>query len=318
MSDVEEPAQRGRVTLPDRCLGTMYFGTTVPEPDASAVLDRYLERGGRWLDTANNYAAWVDGGTGDESEELLGRWMADRGCRDDVLVATKVGARSSVRGGRDGEADGLSLRAIRRQVEGSLRRLDVERIDLLYAGIDDRGTPLLETLASFDALVRAGLVGAVACSGIGAERLREALTISRTEGFVGYQAVQVPATYLTRAEGADLGGAGELTDQLRQVADEHRLRVVGCSALLSGAYGGRRAVPEEYRHHGTDHQLAAVGEVAGRVGLSGHQVVLAWLAARGVLPALGVSRVAQLDEALDVEPGVLDDAALALLDAARG
>ncbi|MEP6598031.1 MAG: aldo/keto reductase, partial [Actinomycetota bacterium] len=75
------------------CLGTMTFGTAVPEDQSRTILDRFVSRGGTFLDTANNYAFWADGGTGDESETMLGRWLADTGFRDEVVLATKIGAR---------------------------------------------------------------------------------------------------------------------------------------------------------------------------------------------------------------------------------
>jgi len=97
------------------CLGCMFFGTRVPEGRAVAILDRFIERGGRFLDTADNYAAWLPDGTGDESELLLGRWLAARGHRDQLTIATKVGARPA-----DGRArEGLSRSAVAAAVEAA-------------------------------------------------------------------------------------------------------------------------------------------------------------------------------------------------------
>ncbi|HEX8870797.1 MAG TPA: aldo/keto reductase, partial [Lentzea sp.] len=106
------------------CLGTMYFGTTVDEERAFAVLDRFVEAGGNFIDTANTYSFWVDGGTGVESEELLGRWLKSRGNRDDVVLATKVGALPDPPGAAWPEhAEGLSRKVVRAQAEASMRRL---------------------------------------------------------------------------------------------------------------------------------------------------------------------------------------------------
>ena len=123
------------------CLGCMHFGTRVDEETSRGLLDQYADCGGGFLDTANNYAFWVNGFVGGESEELLGRWMRDRGNRNDIFLATKVGAKPLFEGGSFEDAEGLSAEAITRAAEESLRRLKTDRIDLYYAHIDDRTTP---------------------------------------------------------------------------------------------------------------------------------------------------------------------------------
>jgi aryl-alcohol dehydrogenase-like predicted oxidoreductase len=303
---------------PEIYLGCMFFGTRVPQEQAFGLLDRYVEAGGRWLDTANNYAAWEPGGSGDESEELLGRWLAVRGIRDDIVLATKVGARA-----RPGEAGpraalGLSAPAIREQVDGCLRRLAVQRIDLMHAHIDDRTVPLAETLGALDELVRDGKVRAIACSNLTVERLGAALAISAAAGQVGYSAIQLRATYLTARPDADFGRQVPIAAGHLDLATEHGMLVTGYSALLAGAYDNPdRPIPPQYRHRGTDRQLAAVRAVAAGCGATASQVVFAWLRAQGVLPVLGVSRPAQLDEALAAASLTLEPQALTELDAAR-
>lgn len=288
---------------PRWCLGTLTFGTTVDERRSYALLDRYVDAGGEWLDTANNYAFWVEGATGDESELLLGRWLASR--RRSVVLATKIGARP--RPGSTGfdAMTGLSGSAVRDQVHGSLRRLGVDRLDVVYAHVDDRATPLAETLAAFDELVAEGLVGAVACSNYTVERLAAAPR---------YEAVQLRATYLTSRPEADFTPQVELADGHLALAAERGIPVFGFGSLLAGAYAGR-PVPEAYRHDRTDAQLLAVREAAGRLGVTTIQVALGWLLARGVVPVLGVSRVEQLEEAMTADR--LDPAEVEALDAAR-
>src|SRR5439155_20112071 len=124
----------------------------VEGPAAYAVLDAYREAGGNFLDTANNYAFWV-GGTGDESETLLGRWLADRSAREDMVVATKIGGRPRAEGASPGDVRGLAPEAVIEQVEGSLRRLRTDRIDLLYTHIPDPRTPVEQTLRALTDLV---------------------------------------------------------------------------------------------------------------------------------------------------------------------
>ena len=133
----ELPLGDSGATVSALCLGTMFFGTTVDEETAFAVLDRYYDAGGRFFDTANNYAVWIDEGEGGESEALLGRWMRERGNRDDIFLATKVG------GWHD---EGLGAAAIARGIEGSLERLGTDRVDLYYAHVEDRSVPQEETV----------------------------------------------------------------------------------------------------------------------------------------------------------------------------
>lgn len=299
------------------CLGTMFFGTKVEEEQSFRLLDAYVGSGGRWLDTANNYAAWVPGGTGDESECLLQRWFSTRSVPDDLVLATKVGARPSTDGsGFDGRA-GLSAAAVRGQVESSLRRLGVERIDLLYAHLDDPTVPLEETLSAFHELIGTGLVGTVACSNYTPARLAEALTLSRQQDLPRYEVAQMRHSYLTPATEADFGVQIPLDDGLSALAAENDVLLAGYSVLLSGSYTRPdRPVPPEYHHDGADRQLAAVSAAAEQAGTTPNQVVLGWLAAHDVVPILGVSRDDQLAEALAAPE--LDPAILAELDAARG
>ena len=140
------------------CMGTMYFGTRQDEATSFALLDQYAEAGGTFLDSANIYAGWVPGFAGGESETVLGRWMAARGNRERMFVATKVGFPYA-----DVE-QGLTARLIETECEKSLRRLGVETIDLYYAHVDDRQTPLQETLEALHRLVQAGKVRYVGAS----------------------------------------------------------------------------------------------------------------------------------------------------------
>ena len=143
----------------------MFFGTRVDEATSRRLLDRYVEAGGNFLDTANIYAFWVEGGQGGESEALLGRWMRQCGTRDRVFVATKVGA---------APGEDLSHAAINAAVDGSLRRLGTDHVDLYYAHVDHRSVPLEETLGAFGELVSAGKVRYIGCSNYAAWRLERA------------------------------------------------------------------------------------------------------------------------------------------------
>lgn len=122
------------------CLGALPFGTTVDEKTSFAILDRFVEAGGDLIDTADNYAFWAPGGTGDESESTVGRWLASRRLYDKVVISTKVGARPTVPGSGLETAEGLSAPVIRKAAEASLRRLGTDRIDLYWTHIEDRSS----------------------------------------------------------------------------------------------------------------------------------------------------------------------------------
>jgi aryl-alcohol dehydrogenase-like predicted oxidoreductase len=174
------------------CLGGNVFGWTANEAESCAVLDAYASGGGNFIDTADAYSSWVPGHVGGESEAIIGRWMASRGLRNRMIVATKVGLLSGL--------EGLAPETIRHAAEASLRRLGVERIDLYYAHKDDPKTPLEETLHAFDALVRDGKVRYLAASNYTAPRLAEALAISSRAGLVRFVALQPHYNLVHRSE----------------------------------------------------------------------------------------------------------------------
>ena len=177
------------------CLGGNVFGWTTDEATSFTVLDAYAAAGGNFIDTADVYSSWVPGHAGGESESIIGRWMAARGNRDDLVIATKVAKLESRRG--------LSAENIRAAADDSLRRLGTDRIDLYYAHEDDAGTPMEETLGAFDALIRDGKVRYVAASNFGAERLDAALGLSADSGLASYVALQPEYNLVARAyEGA--------------------------------------------------------------------------------------------------------------------
>jgi aryl-alcohol dehydrogenase-like predicted oxidoreductase len=132
-------------------LGAMRFGTATDEATAFAIVDRYVAAGGTFIDTADNYAFWVHGTQGGESEELLGRWRRSRGVGEDIVIATKLGARPLAPGtSYTDNAEGLSAKVIRESAERSRERLGMARLDLLYAHIEDPAVPLAETVADMD------------------------------------------------------------------------------------------------------------------------------------------------------------------------
>ena len=258
------------------------------------MLDAFAAAGGNFIDTADTYSSWVPGHVGGESESIIGRWMAARGNRASIVIATKVGMLPTLKG--------LAPATIRSAVEGSLRRLGVDRIDLYYAHRDDPETPLADTLRAFDGLVKEGKVRHVAASNYTAPRLREALAISRRDNLVEYVALQPHYNLVHREE-----YEGELQDIC---AAEH----VGClpyfslaMGFLTGKYRPGSAVrsaraggASKYLDARGIRALAALDDVAAAHGTAVSAVALAWLAAQPtvVAPIASARTVAQLTELL--------------------
>ncbi|MFI6132567.1 aldo/keto reductase [Micromonospora sp. NPDC051141] len=300
-----DPATRREVSV--LSLGAMLFGTATDEATSYAILDRYVEAGGTFVDTSNNYAFWQNGGQGGESETLLGRWRRSRGIGAEIVFATKLGARPLAPGTsyRD-NPEGLSAKVIRESAERSRERLGVDRIDLLYAHIEDRTVPLRETVEGFAELVAEGTVGLLGASNHRAWRVERARALAAAAGLPGYDVLQYHRSYLPpRADlpseldpDGQIGWAGpDLVSYLRA---EPRLTLVAYSPLLKGAYAKPERLGEAYALPGMPARLAALRAVAAETGATVNQVVLAWLMGGDVpaIPLVGFSSVAQLEEAL--------------------
>ncbi|MBN9611362.1 MAG: hypothetical protein BGO26_00605 [Actinobacteria bacterium 69-20] len=309
------------VPVPALAVGTMYFGTTVPAADAHRVLDEAFEQGARFFDTANNYAFWTDGGTGDESENCLGAWLAHRGAgvRDRIVLASKVGARP-VPGGTDLTATlGLSPAAIRNQVTDSLRRLRTNHLDVLYTHTDDHAVPLAETLGTLAGLQQEGLIRIFAASNLTVGRLDEAIAAGATLG-MSYQGLQQRFTYLVPDSSADLTPHVLLDQPIVQGCADAGMTMLGYSPLLSGAYTRTdRPLPDGYHTTTTRPALEQLRAVSVQAGLDAGQTVLAWMSQRPhpVIPVVGVSRPEHVRSAVRAVTSVLSAEHLARLDAAR-
>ncbi|MBG0815451.1 aldo/keto reductase [Planomonospora sp. ID82291] len=303
-------------------LGTIPFGTTVDDATAFAIMDRFAEAGGALLDTSNNYPFWYEGATGDESELAIGRWLAARGNRDRVVISTKCGARPTVPGDRTlDSAEGLSARAVEAAIEGSLRRLGTDRVDVHWAHIEDRSVPPAETLAAFDGLVRAGKVRETGASNIPAWRFERARNVARENGWTAYSHLQLRHSYVRPRPGAPLQSSGHTVvndDTLDYLREEPGVTLWAYSTLMSGGYTrADRPFDPAFDHPGTTRRLAVLREVAAELGATVNQVVLAWLigGSPAAVPIVGASSVEQLDEALGALDVELDDELRARLDA---
>ncbi|NUP79095.1 MAG: aldo/keto reductase, partial [Nonomuraea sp.] len=253
-------------------LGAMMFGTAVDEATSFAILDRFVEAGGNFLDTANNYAYWVNGTQGGESEALLGRWRRSRGLRDEIVIATKLGGRPNApQTGLAHDIEGLSAQVIRESSERSRERLGVDKLDLLYAHVYVEGSPvpLEETVEGFAGLVADGAVGLLGASNHWAWRLERARRLAAEAGLPGYEVLQYHHTYLRqrtdmptlRSPDGNLGVAGG--DLLSYLRAEPALSLVAYSPLLGGAYVRQdKPLGAAFDHAGTPVRLAALREVA--------------------------------------------------------
>ncbi len=307
-----DPKTRREVSV--LSLGAMLMGTLTDEATSFAVLDRYVEAGGTFIDTSNNYAYWIDGSQGDASELLVGRWRRSRGVTDEVVIATKLGARPLAPGtGYVENGAGLSARAIREQAEQSRERLGVDKLDLLYAHVEDTKVPLAETVEAFGALVGEGTVGLLGVSNHWSWRVERARNLAARAGLPGYEVLQYSHSYFRRR--ADLPGALTVDgdqgvvngDLLSYVREDPALTLVAYSPLLGGGYTRPdKPLGPVFDHAGTRARRTVLVQVAAETGVTVNQVVLAWLIGGEVpvVPLVGASSVAQLDEslaALDLE-----------------
>lgn len=278
-------------------LGGNVFGWTADKAQSFRILDRFAERGGVMIDTADVYSAWVPGHQGGESESIIGEWLRTSGKRDQVLIATKVGMLDG-----DGGAK-LAPSRVAAAAEASLARLGIDTIDLYYAHQDDESVPQAEMLAAFAALIDAGKIRTLGASNFHAVRLKAALDTARKEGLPHFRVFQPEYNLVSRHH-----FEGELQD----LCITHNLGVVPyyglASGFLTGKYrsgadlgksvrGGRMG---ELLHGKGAAVLAAMDQVAAETGATLAQIALAWLAAQdGVTaPIASATSEAQLDELL--------------------
>jgi aryl-alcohol dehydrogenase-like predicted oxidoreductase len=286
----------------DLVLGTMYFGTRTDEPTSYALLDRFVEAGGRVLDTANCYSFWSSPtGHGGQSEALIGRWLAaNPGLRDELTIATKVGVEPRDGGG----VEGLSAPVIERESARSRERLGVDAIDLYWAHGEDRSTDLEETVAAFGALVARGVVRRLGVSNHPTWRVERARAIAAGLGVEPWTALQLTASYVEPRPGAPVPGKdhrfGFVSDETVDYLAEHPdLELWVYSPLVQGSYDrADRPFPEAYDHPGAAQRLADLTRRAEELGVPRSRLVLAWMLERGWKPIVGVSTLDQLDSAL--------------------
>jgi aryl-alcohol dehydrogenase-like predicted oxidoreductase len=221
-----------------------------------------------------------------------------------VRISTKVRHQPTVPGRWPESAEGLSAHVIRDAVQRSLDRLGTDHIDLYWAHAEDRTVPLAETVEAFGELVEAGTVLRLGASNHPAWRVERARQLARERGVPGFAALQLRHSYVQPRPGAPLPDAGHMLvseEVLDYVRSEGDLRLWAYTPLINGAYTrADRPLPDAYDHPGTARRLAVLGEVAGEIGATRNQVVLAWQLGGDpvIAPIVGVSNAQQLDEAM--------------------
>lgn len=294
------------------CLGGNVFGWSADAEQSCAVLDAFFEAGGTFIDTADLYSAWVPGHVGGESETIIGDWMAERGNRDQVTIATKVGKLAT--------SPGLAPANIAACVEASLRRLRTDRIDVYYAHEDDPAVPIADVQSAFDALVQSGKVRYVGASNFTPERLQASLAFAREHAMAGYSLVQDEYHLMERAT---------YETGLRPVVEQFGISNLPYYGLargfLTGKYAAgttidsvRAAGASAYLGERGDRVLQALRAVADQRGVTMGATALAWLAQQPTVstPIASARTVEQLADLLPFGDLELTGDEIAMLDSA--
>ena len=306
---------RSGVAIPPVMIGGNVFGWTADREASFRVLDACLDVGLNAIDTVDVYSAWAPGHQGGESETVIGDWLSQRGGRDRIVIATKVGMKM----GSGGE--GLAPGWIAREAEASLQRLQTDYIDLYQAHRDDEATPIEDTLGAFARLIEQGKVRAIGTSNYTAARLREALHTTNRLGLPRYESLQ-PHYNLMERTGYE--------DELDEFCRGEGIGVIPYFALaagfLTGKYRSEADLAKSPRGGGVKKYLdargqkvlAALDEVAIRLDAKPAEVAVAWLAARpgitaSIASATSPQQVAELVRAATLR---LDQGAIDALDAA--
>jgi aryl-alcohol dehydrogenase-like predicted oxidoreductase len=285
---------RTRQQVSHLALGAMQMGNQTDEQDSVRILDGYAEAGGSFIDTADCYEWWAARGSrGGQSEELLGRWMRSRGNRDQVFLATKGSAMPAYSPDlwtADGTENwdlarrtfaGAGADTLRQALDGSLRRLGTDHVDLYYVHVDDRSTPLEETLEALAGLVRAGKVRYLGWSNVRTWRLERIRQLCARYGWPAPVAVQQQHSYLRRKAGLSTSSIVD-DEQLDYLSANDDLTLVAYSPIVKGVFDDpdKRAghwAMQAYEGPDADARIAVLTEVAAEAGVTPNQLVVAWL-----------------------------------------
>ncbi len=292
----KRPLGKSSLSIAPLAFGGNVFGWSADERRSFELLDAFVDAGGNLIDTADAYSAWVPGNHGGESETIIGKWLKRSGKRAQVVISTKVG--------KWVEHPGLSPVNIQQAVDGSLKRLQVDCIDLYQAHEDDASVPLEETLDAFGRLIAQGKLRVIGASNYSAARFADALAVSKQHGLPRYETLQPEYNLVSRAG---------YEQELEPLIQREHIGVISYYALASGFLSGKyrstadlakssargAAVKKFLDPHGLQ-VLAALDAVAAARAATPAQVALAWLIARPGLtaPIVSATSVEQLLELL--------------------
>ncbi len=310
----QRPLGNSSLSITPLAFGGNVFGWSVDEKRSFELLDAFVDGGGNLIDTADVYSAWVPGNRGGDSEAIIGKWLKRSGKREQVVIATKVA--------KWNEQPGLSPANIQQAVDGSLKRLQTDCIDLYQAHEDDASVPLAETLGAFAGLIEQGKVRVIGASNYSAARLADALRVSREHSLPRYETLQPQYNLMDRS-----GYENDLEPLIRQ----ENLGVISYYSLASGFLSGkyrsdgdlsksqaRGAAVRKYLNPRGLQVLSALDAIAASHKATPAQVALAWLMARpGITaPIAGATTAEQLGELLNALTLELKHDEIAQLDLA--
>lgn len=294
-------------------LGGNVFGWTLDEKQSFNILDAFADRGFNFLDTADIYSYWVDGGEGGQSETIIGKWMKSRSNRDDIVLATKVGGKSGT------HPEDVSKKHILGAVDKSLQRLQTDHIDLYYTHFDDEKTPVEETLQAYDEIIKAGKVRYIAASNLSPERIRASMEAAKKHNLPEYKALQPHYNLLERKN---------YEENYAPLVQEYGWSVFPYWALaagfLTGKYLSEKDLDKSVRGKSVKKYLNdrgltvidALGQIARKYETSQATVSLAWLLAQPNIgaPIASATKERHLETIFEAPELHLDSEDLQLLD----
>ncbi|MFD2574279.1 aldo/keto reductase [Spirosoma soli] len=300
---------KSNLSVAPLAFGGNVFGWTADEPTSFRLLDAFVAAGFNLIDTADVYSRWVPGNKGGESETIIGKWVKQSGKRDQVIIATKLGAEMGP------DKKGLSKQYVQSEVEESLRRLQTDYIDLYQSHYDDLSTPVEETLEAFGELIKAGKVRVIGASNFSPERLTESLEASAKHGYPAYQSLQPEYNLYDREK---------FETQYEPICQRYGLGVINYYSLASGFLTGKyRSVDDlsksprgqgikKYLNDRGERILKAIDEVAAQYTATPAQIALAWQMARPSItaPIASATSVEQLSDLTKAGELNLDQSAI--------
>lgn len=263
--------------IPPIVFGGNVFGWTLNEKESFAMLDRLYDLGFRTIDTADSYSHWVQGNKGGESENIIGKWMKQKGVRHDIHIFTKVGSNP----GQDGRD--VSREYILKAAEHSLQRLETDHIDLYFTHWDDEKTPVEETLSAYQRLMEQGKVRYIGASNLSENRLLASLDAAEKENLPKYSVSQPEYSLMQRSK---------FEGRLADICEKHKLGVVPYFSLASGFLTGKYTSEEDMK--GSEREkflkpyfndrgfavLRALDEIANNHNTTPAAIALRWIIQR--------------------------------------